>query len=791
MSIATSEAEKIMSSSLTTRLRAKDWGGLKDCLQSLGILRPLSPNEAVHFGIALANMGHTHRALQYLSVERLSEVRFRNLVHRHAIGPALQAGRVEVVVAFATRLVAAAPHDAGLVFALGKALVAVGHIDEGERRIDDAGALNPVDFEIASRRLTQHLRRGASEKAAAIARTLTTRQPLPARLALLCLTAFMRARDVLSARDVVDPLLDGGAVDLNLALVMARWLLQQSRPFDAVRLCERVLAEGAVSARLHLTAVDAHLAAGKPNEAAVHLDLAGTLAPDDLELAIRRIRTRLKQGQLSAAADIARGYVGQSVAHQRLAQVCLTALIRAGDTAAASQMAHQIAERGTDHAETAVLAVRALLDASCPEDAVSLAETTLKQCGSSGRLHLAAAKAMFAAGRPFDQILPHVEAAREEGRDDPAVLHALGKVSLGLGRYDDAISTLQKAVAMGSRGGNIFLMAKALKHARRYQEAADVMMSGADALGATRNWRRQTTAALSLAGRADQAESIYRALVDERRSKLADTFAAHLLEIDGQPGPEAIPQARLDWAWTKVETSGGCPPSRDRSDWDRRARWGFKADRAILDWVECRPHAIEEVVSTLGDCLGPTNKLHDLLAKGRGLFIAGAHIGLMYAGPVVLQAADVPFKVVAQMPRVSTATYGQHLISTFDQSRTAVVRQIVGALDRNQAVTITVDATMNPAAIRVEWEGVGITYTDFVATVSFRRGTPSVFAQPYWKNGAIEFVVVPLPVAHADESEPAFLLRWRKAYLDELLHFLQRGPENLRLAEGLWRSIPA
>jgi hypothetical protein len=71
----------------------------------------------------------------------------------------------------------------------------------------------------------------------------------------------------------------------------------------------------------------------------------------------------------------------------------------------------------------------------------------------------------------------------------------------------------------------------------------------------------------------------------------------------------------------------------------------------------------------------------------------------------------------------------------------------------------------------------------------YRRGTPSIFAQACFELPYIGLRVGQMPEPQPDEPQAAFLERWRRAYLGELREFFRLGPENLRLAGGIWRNI--
>ena len=504
-----------------------------------------------------------------------------------------------------------------------------------------------------------------------------------------------------------------------------------------------------------------------------------------------RILTLLSANKREEAAEMARRNVNRSHESPRLALNCLAALARVNDPAAAKPIVDRLLSGEQKiSAESAILGAQLLLQQYRAKDALALCEKALAAGHSAPRLHLFVAHALIALDAPREDVVKHLETAQRAANEDIIVLSALGEALLSVGRYEEAAAALKKVVDRAPAARNIrFLYARALKFAKRYEEAADVIMADPGGLAKSTSWQRQATAALLQAGRETEAASLYAGLVAKRRTALAPTFAGHLRKLDVEPDEETIPRARFDWAWQVAGRLAGGPPSEDRAAWERRGRWGMKADLAILEWLECRPGAMGEITALIDKPSDAVRPIFDLLERGKGVLIASAHLGPMYAGPIVLQAGEVPFKVVASTPRISSATYAPHLISAVDQTEVQVIRQIIAALGKGFAVVITVDGAMNPTAPRVNWEHASITYSDFVAAMSFRLQIPSVFAVPYWADERIRFHVTELPFPQQEDSAEGFVGKWRGAFLDEMRGFFSRGPENMRFSGGIWRHI--
>lgn len=173
----------------------------------------------------------------------------------------------------------------------------------------------------------------------------------------------------------------------------------------------------------------------------------------------------------------------------------------------------------------------------------------------------------------------------------------------------------------------------------------------------------------------------------------------------------------------------------------------------------------------------------------KGLILASAHIGPMYAGPLALELLGVRSRWLASTPSVARTGYAKSLISTSDQDDMEVAKAFMQSLKRGYAVVIAVDGAINLAAPRIAFEGQEMTYSSFAARTAHRMEVPTLFCAPKWEGDRIGFMVERLPDAEPGESADAHAERWKAAYLSCLREFLGGSPENLRLSGGLWRHI--
>lgn len=504
--------------------------------------------------------------------------------------------------------------------------------------------------------------------------------------------------------------------------------------------------------------------------------------PQDSGIAIMAIQAKLRANKNDEAAAIANGFERWSDMPERAAMMGMLALNRHGQHERALMLGE-----ACDAAQSAAVRIgmaEAYLALGDPMMAGRVAQRVLASGEDSAQLRLQLAHAAKAQ-HESDKAIVHYTAALEKEPKNLRALIDLGELMLIKRRPAAARTYLEQAIALQPRGSHVrALLARACKDVRDYDAAAEQYLAILALEPDHTAYRRQAAGVLKMAGRSEEADRLLRHMMAERQQRLPSDLESGLAALWDDVDQVKLPAARLDWAWSLRDESR----FTDRADWEKRAKWGYLADRLLQDWLESSSGRAEEAMAQLAD-LDDAIAILEPAAEEGPLILAGAHIGPLFAGPLAMQLMEFDSKWLASTPSYAGMAYNDTLISTSDQSEAQVVRKSMAALENNISIVIAVDGAMTMAAPRVEFLGQQVTYSSFAARLAHHRKARSFFTAPQWRDDALDFDVIELPRAEVGEDLEKFSERWRIAWFAQLERLLRGDPENLRLSGGIWRHI--
>lgn len=524
------------------------------------------------------------------------------------------------------------------------------------------------------------------------------------------------------------------------------------------------------------------------DRAIAEADAAAAIEPGNAALHAARIQLRVKGGRVAEAAEAARATLALAQSEPGEAYYWMMAFVRNGDVAEAAGIAAALDPAKLPNERVATMAVRALMQDGRTVAAIGLGDAALRAGHDCAALRSSLGLAHLRRGTEEDRkvhAVTHFETGLRTAPADVRLLTLYGETLLRAGRYNEAVAPLVRAIELAPELEQArALYARALRYTLQYGDAADQSMKLVEKSPDKLLWQRAAIGALSQAGRREEAEALFARYIATRSARLPNTFQEALAQMEEKLDTAPIPQARLDWAWSlRGDTS------IDRATWERRARWGHMVDHLLFDWLECREERAEEAMELLGELDTGERFFAPLLAAGRGVVVATAHVGPMYAGLLALELVGIPSRWLATAPSIAQSSYSAALISTADQTEAQVARACMRAIKSGYVLCLAVDGAANPAAPRTTFEGQDVTYSAFASHLAHRLGVPSVFYAPRWENGRVAYTLEMLPAANPGEDAQAHSQRWQKAYFERLREHVASEPENLRLSGGIWRHV--
>lgn len=527
---------------------------------------------------------------------------------------------------------------------------------------------------------------------------------------------------------------------------------------------------------------------GRWDRAISEADAAAGIEPGNAALHAARIQLRVQAGRAAEAAEAARATLALAQSEPGEAYSWMMAFVRNGDVADAAAIAAALDPDNLPNERMATMAVRALMEDGRTAAAIRLGDAALRAGHDCAALRSSLGLSHLRRGADEDRkvhAVTHFEAGLQMAPADVRLLTLYGETLLRAGRYQEAVEPLAQALELAPELEQTrALYARALRHTLQYDDAADQWMRLVEKSPDKLLWQRAAIGALTQAGRPEEAEALFSRYIATRSARLPGSFQEALARMEEKLDTAPIPQARLDWAWSlRGDTSA------DRASWERRARWGHMIDHLLLDWLECREERAEEAMHLLGELDTGERFFAPLLAAGRGVVVATAHVGPMYAGLMAMELVGIPSRWLATAPSIAQSSYSEALISTADQTEAQVAKACMRAINEGYVLCLAIDGAINPAAPRTTFEGQDVTYSGFASHLAYRLNVPSVFYVPRWESGRMSYTLEMLPSPNSGEDAQAYSQRWQAAYFEHLREHLASEPENLRLSGGIWRHV--
>lgn len=514
-----------------------------------------------------------------------------------------------------------------------------------------------------------------------------------------------------------------------------------------------------------------------------------TIPDPDTALVAQAIRTFLASNLVSDAAEIAAKHEALWEESNRLCHMALLALYRADDSRsdAAMRAAKTLIKVAPKDLELVAVAVNVLLGKG--EAQFSL--NALNSAGATASNH---PHAIFEQAKAMHMLEPNAEQINvllnEVLRLDPnhfRSMDLLAKRHLAGGEADLALALLKKIPAKKRTASINMHLATALAESGQMGEASVMFRKLVDADPTNVPLRRKLTGALAKAGDLDAARQIYAKGTALRGSTLDANFGANVRRIETAAPDGSIPQHRLDWAYSVLEQNNAAPA--DRTEWEVALHRHKAIDELLVNWIECRSDDFDAIKPFLHVDASERQAVDDILAQGRGMFVASAHVGLLFAGPITLQSLGCPLAWLASVPDLDRGAVDRDLISTTTNDEQLLARSIIRSLNEGKVVTIAIDGAAAKQHSKFQLFGNQVGLSEFVPRLAYRKGTPTVFPTLEWRDGKVHASLSRLPDPNPGEDVDVFTKRWMQDFIQNLEQVFLKTPDNLRMSGGFWTNL--
>lgn len=217
-------------------------------------------------------------------------------------------------------------------------------------------------------------------------------------------------------------------------------------------------------------------------------------------------------------------------------------------------------------------------------------------------------------------------------------------------------------------------------------------------------------------------------------------------------------------------------------EWCAQAWWGRAAAYAVSRRImRNRDREVREIIAETD-----WSPLRELLARGRGLIVAGAHLGPRFVVHLSLRWAGFGVRALTGNAKLRSR-FGNDVVDMHDEvARGASLVSAAIALRRGKIVYVMADGRHGQQSINGDLIGHHLTLPTGLLALMRSTGTPSIPIDATWQDEMIHIEIgspMPQPDAEGGAREAA----WTEAYFAWYRSVILKSPANLRLAGGFWQ----
>ena len=388
-------------------------------------------------------------------------------------------------------------------------------------------------------------------------------------------------------------------------------------------------------------------------------------------------------------------------------------------------------------------------------------------------------------GRSNEDALVALQAAAAANPADVNIANLEAQMLISLGRPQDALAAYDRLPDERINNTMRIRYAKAQELAGDLDGAIATNMQVLNSVPDDKALRRKLVGLCVRAQKDDLARDLYQDGLVRLGSELSPSVSDNIDRILNSDCRGFIPDARAIWFEQVAKDAGRPLPQNWRADAGHVAA----IDQFIVEYAQVHTDGVHQ----LADLVEVTPEAYDTLERGlqlgKGAFIASAHVGMLYAGPIVMNKIGKPFAYVASVPDLGQPGVSNGLISTSTNDVGAVGRRILMALRTNQPVAIAIDGAGTASTEVRKIFGKEARLSDFVPRIAARTKTPSYFPRITKSGTKAAFSLITLPAIEDGEEEAQFVARWLDFYAQQVEEFLLEHPEAMRGTGGIWTRL--
>jgi tetratricopeptide (TPR) repeat protein len=194
---------------------------------------------------------------------------------------------------------------------------------------------------------------------------------------------------------------------------------------------------------------------GKPDKALVAVQQEYAALPTSAALRRLLVTTATASGDIRLATEVAEKIVASDPGSSEAALQLGTLHQRQGRLDKAIELFRQAAVLDTKSGAPPALLGDALVEAGKPEDAIAAYRQSLRLDPANPATMNNLAFQLADTGRDLDEAANLAQRAAQQLSDNPAAIDTMGYIYLKQGRYDSALQTLRRAVALAPRSAGI------------------------------------------------------------------------------------------------------------------------------------------------------------------------------------------------------------------------------------------------------------------------------------------------------------------------------------------------